>query len=68
MKINEVTKFIGVLHLYHFDALLLELLERLLDGLIKKLTAFKEFVRQVADRLKEKIKANKQPLKTRNTV
>jgi hypothetical protein len=68
MEVKEVTKVIGVLHLYHFDALLLELLERLLDGLIKKLTAFKAFVHRVADRLKTKLTANKQPAKTNRTV
>lgn len=58
MKITEV---IGVLRLYHLDALLLELLERLLGGLIKKLTAFKEFVHRITDRLKTKRCVNKQP-------
>ena len=60
----KVTDVIGVLRLYHVDVLLLELLDRLLGGLIKKLTAAKELVRRAAEYLKAK-SANKQPHKKR---
>lgn len=60
----KVTDVIGVLRLYHVDVLLLELLDRLLGGLLKKLTAAKELVRRAAEYLKAK-SANKQPHKKR---
>ena len=55
----KVTEVIGVLRLYHLDVLLLELLERLLGGLIKKLGLVKEFVHRLTQRLKAKKSANK---------
>lgn len=59
----KVTEVIGVLRLYHLDVLLLELLERLLGGLTKKLLCVKRIVHRVTLRLKEKRQANKQLLK-----
>lgn len=50
----KVIEMIGVLRLYQVDALLLELLERLLGALVKKLTAAAEIVRAVKERLKAK--------------
>lgn len=64
----KVTEVIGVLRLYHLDVLLLELLERLLGGLIKKLGLVKEFVHRLTQRLKAKKSANKQPIQTSKTV
>ena len=58
----KVTEVIGVLRLYHVDVLLLELLNRLLGALIKKLAAAQELVRRAAEYLKTK-SANKQPTK-----
>jgi hypothetical protein len=59
----KVTEVLGVLRLYHLDVLLLELLERLLGGLIKKLEVLKELIHRFTDRLKSKRPANKQPIK-----
>ncbi len=52
----KITEMIGVLRLYQIDALLLELLERLLGALIKKLTAAAEIVHAVKERLNLKRK------------
>lgn len=54
----KVTEFINVLRLYQIDVLLLELIARLLDALIKKMMRVGNYLQCEIERLKEKT-ANK---------
>ncbi|MBQ7369830.1 MAG: hypothetical protein IJW58_02505 [Clostridia bacterium] len=54
----KVTEFINVLRLYQIDVLLLELIARLLDALIKKMMRVENYLQCEIERLKEK-NANK---------
>ena len=48
----KIRKLIAILRLYRIDALLLELLARLLSGLIKKLETFFDSLTRTVTRLK----------------
>lgn len=50
----KVIKVAGLLFLYAFDALLLGLVEKLVKGLVKKLTACQIAVAQKVSRVNEK--------------
>lgn len=50
----KMFKLAALLFLYGFDVLLLGLLEKLVNGLIKKLTAFSIAVHSAAERVNQK--------------
>ena len=50
----EVIKIAGLLFLYAFDGLLLGLVEKLVNGLVKKLTEFQITVNDKISRVNEK--------------